>query len=244
MISCLLMDHVYLHSVSDILKPYSLLCFFRSPVIENGEANGSSDTGRDAFGCSTGSGGWRSTHNPMRKIDNPLPDKARHLSSRTDGNGINCRTESDHTDRSAVQTASSHVSELEQTTVPPRAGKIIIKRQKKQGSASRNDSECSTSISDDSDIMFIGSSRISSKSRSSNVRSPQSRATLGPVIEIDELSPAVRNTTSQSIDDMNDDDSDARARQVEADETLARELQEQLYHEGPIVGGGEVGFLR
>lgn len=179
----------------------------------------------------------------MRKINPALPDSARHLSSRTDHNGINFRTESDHTDRNAVQTVSWPVSEVEQTTGPPRAGKIIIKRQKNQGSASRNNDECSTSISDDSDIMFIGSSRGSSNSRSSSIRSPQSRATLGPVIEIDELSPVVRNTRSQSIDDMHEDDLDARARQVEADEMLARELQEQLYHEGPIVGGGEVGFF-
>lgn len=78
--------------------------------------------------------------------------------------------------------------------------------------------------------------------KSSSIRGPQSQATLGPVIEVDELSPAVRNTTSQSIDDVHNDDSDARARQVEADEMLARELQEQLYHEGPVVEGREVGF--
>nr|XP_048333427.1 E3 ubiquitin-protein ligase RLIM isoform X3 [Ziziphus jujuba var. spinosa] len=210
-----------------------------SSVTENGKAKGTSDASGDAIGCSTENGGWRSMRNPMRKINPALPDSARHLSSRTDHNGINFRTESDHTDRNAVQTVSWPVSEVEQTTGPPRAGKIIIKRQKNQGSASRNNDECSTSISDDSDIMFIGSSRGSSNSRSSSIRSPQSRATLGPVIEIDELSPVVRNTRSQSIDDMHEDDLDARARQVEADEMLARELQEQLYHEGPIVGGGE-----
>lgn len=226
-----------------MLKSYSLLCFFSFPVIENGEANGISAASGDAFGCSTGIGGWRSTRNPSRNVDHPLPDTARHLSRRNDVSGVNCRTKSDHTeDQHADQTVSWPISDLEQTTGPPRAGKTIIKRQRKQGSSSRNTGECSTSISEDSDIMIIGSSRGSSKSRSSRVCSPQSRVTLGSVIEIDELSPAVRNTTSQSIDDMDNDETEARARQVEADEILARELQEQLYHEGPIVGGREVGF--
>ncbi|CBI33356.3 unnamed protein product, partial [Vitis vinifera] len=60
---------------------------------------------------------------------------------------------------------------------------------------------------------------------------------MEPVIEIDEQSPEIRHVASRNGGSMNNDDSDARARQIEADEILARELQEQLYHEMPVDGG-------
>ncbi|KAL0322643.1 UNVERIFIED_CONTAM: hypothetical protein Sangu_1883600 [Sesamum angustifolium] len=72
---------------------------------------------------------------------------------------------------------------------------------------------------------------------SSSAKVSSSRATFGsisdlqPIIEVDEFSPQPRR---------NDHDGDARARQVEADEMLARELQEQLYNEVPVFGVEEV----
>lgn len=55
---------------------------------------------------------------------------------------------------------------------------------------------------------------------------------LDPAIEVDEFSSEIRNTGN--------DVSDVRARQIEADEILARELQEELYNEVPVVGVDEV----
>ncbi|KAM7466145.1 hypothetical protein LguiB_013707 [Lonicera macranthoides] len=55
---------------------------------------------------------------------------------------------------------------------------------------------------------------------------------LDTAIEVDEFSPKIRNTGN--------DASDFRARQIEADEILARELQEELYNEVPVVGVDEI----
>ncbi|KAL0368557.1 UNVERIFIED_CONTAM: hypothetical protein Scaly_1074600 [Sesamum calycinum] len=100
---------------------------------------------------------------------------------------------------------------------PHSAASTLIKRQK-QGSTSSNCGECSTSVSDDPEVMFLSSSAKVSSSRATF----GSVSDLQPIIEVDEFSPQPRR---------NDHDEDARARQVEADEMLARELQEQLYNE-------------
>ncbi|KAL7237640.1 hypothetical protein ACSBR2_003861 [Camellia fascicularis] len=50
----------------------------------------------------------------------------------------------------------------------------------------------------------------------------------------------MRHIVSHNIGSGSDDESDASARQVEADEMLARELQEQLYNEALGVGDGKI----
>ncbi|KAK0608572.1 hypothetical protein LWI29_032675 [Acer saccharum] len=91
-------------------------------------------------------------------------------------------------------------------------------------------------VSDDSEIVFIGSSGESCRPGSSTIQSYQNHG----IVEIDELSPDMRHGNSQGVVCINDDDSAARARQVEADEMLALRLQEQLYHELPAFGGDEI----
>jgi hypothetical protein len=240
-----------------ILRPYSLLCFWSRPVINNEEADGSSYA--NAFGCSEGLGGWRSTRSRSRFADHPLSDVAVSLSGTIDGVGglisqqhkniaeqrdagsrINRRAQFDFAKESdAAQTASRIDSEVERVAGPHHAANTLIRRQKKHKLTSRNPGECSTSVSDDSDIVFLGSS--GENSRPSRLQTRQNWGSLDPVIEVDELSPEMRRTISRGLECINNDDSDARARQVEADEMLARELQEQLYHEEPVVGGGGVG---
>ena len=99
---------------------------------------------------------------------------------------------------------------------------------------SRNGGESSRVIPNDSDIVFLGSSRGSSSSRSSRQRLD--------VLDLDESS-EMRGTNANYMDCVDDDDSEARARQVESDEMLARELQEQLYHEVPIFGDDKVDYV-
>ncbi|KAK4406053.1 hypothetical protein Sango_0611800 [Sesamum angolense] len=54
-----------------------------------------------------------------------------------------------------------------------------------------------------------------------------------------------QGSTSRTLElGRNSHDEDARFRQVEADEVLARELQEQFYNEVPILGVGQRGSLR
>lgn len=115
------------------------------------------------------------------------------------------------------------------------AASTSIKRQK-HNSASSNHGEASTSV--DSDIMFLGSSLEPSNSRSTSSRN--SRSILNPIIEIEEFSPELRSGSRNRLHSTSDSDSNARERQLEADEMLARELQEQLYNEAPGGGNGEV----
>ncbi|KAM1036607.1 hypothetical protein ACFX2C_031508 [Malus domestica] len=221
-----------------------------SLVNDNKEANGLGDLGSDF------NGGWRTTRNRSRQIDNFLPYSTEHFPRRTNGVGNfinqhqnrvdrrdirsrgNQRTEGFVEDLNATQTASGHVSELGWITGPSHAAETVIKRHKKRGLSSGSHAECSSPVSVDSDIVFLGSSEASESLKSSRIQRPQFQGASTRVIEVDDLSPAAGHSVAQGINSMNDD-FDARARQLEADEMLARELQEQLYHEVPIAGGGE-----
>lgn len=224
-------------------------------VNNNKEANGIWDASSNISGRSEGLGGWRSTHNRSSQIDYFLPDSTEPLPRRTNGVGNfvnqhqnrverrdtrsrgNRRTEDDVAEElNATQKASGLVSELDRIPGSCHAAKTVTKRQRKQGLSLGNHAECSTSVSGDSDILFLGSSE---NSKSSRIQRPQFQGMSSRVIEVDDLSPAAGHSVHQGIDSVNDD-SNARARQLEADEILARELQEQLYHEVPISGGGEV----
>ena len=104
---------------------------------------------------------------------------------------------------------------------------MLPKRQKKHLLTSRNSDsgESSRIIPNNSDIVFLGSSRGSSSSMSSRIHIGQHL----DVLDLDE-SCEMRGTNANYMDCVNVEGSEARARQVEADEMLARELQEQLYH--------------
>lgn len=225
-------------------------------MIDNGEADRSKNASRDAYVFSEGLGGWRSTRIRSRKTDNPLSDAAGCLSgrngvgsfvsqqheNRAERSGINRRAQCDVAkDQDAAPTASEIVSEVDQIAGSHYAANTLSRRQKKHKLTSRNRGECSTSVTDDSDIVILGSSGESSNSRSARFRTRQHWGSLNPVIEVDELSPEMRQNLSHDLERMNNDDSDTRARQLEADEMLARELQEQLYNEVPVVGVPEVG---
>ncbi|XP_057470832.1 uncharacterized protein LOC130759670 [Actinidia eriantha] len=131
------------------------------------------------------------------------------------------------------------MSELVNDSGHHAAASTHIKRQK-QVYASRSYGESSTSASVDSEIMFLGSSGVQLNSRPTRNQSGHGPGILDPVIEIDEFSPEVRHIGSHNADDSSNDDSNDRARQVEADEMLARELQEQLYNEAPGVEDDEM----
>nr|KYP50810.1 E3 ubiquitin-protein ligase RNF181 family [Cajanus cajan] len=109
-------------------------------------------------------------------------------------------------------------------------------------------------LSSGTHIMFLGSSGESSSSSWSPVLDPEvvellsapmprgSSSSQSPVLdpEVVELlsTPRHTNRLSEGLDDNDNNSSEARARQVEADEILARELQEQLYHDDSFEGRG------
>ncbi|XP_031249928.1 uncharacterized protein LOC116107768 [Pistacia vera] len=210
------------------------------------EVNGNGQASGVASECFEGLGGWRSTHSRPKKVDQPICNATgSHLrrngdigcseikqQSRDNWSRGNYRTR----DLTSSQTASRLVSEPIQVSEPHRVADTLTKRQKKHESTSRNQTESSRTVCDDSEIIFLGSSGESSIARSSRSQSHQHQG----ILDIDELSPEMRHSDSQVIGCSDNDDSDVRARQLEADEMLARELQEQLYHELPVFGDGEI----
>ncbi|XP_026435880.1 uncharacterized protein LOC113333671 isoform X2 [Papaver somniferum] len=116
--------------------------------------------------------------------------------------------------------------------------KKITKRQRKHSLLRSNLEECCTSDFDDSEITYIGSSGEPATARSTRSRVPRRLSTSCPIVEVDE-SPEIRRGRPEDSSQMVDGDLDARLRQMEADEILARQLQEQLYDEMPGVGFGE-----
>ncbi|VFQ63258.1 unnamed protein product [Cuscuta campestris] len=113
-------------------------------------------------------------------------------------------------------------------------------KRQKRGSTSSIHGECSTSAFDDSDIVFIGSSKDVSNNRSGGNQNHQGRDFLAPSVDVGDSSSQARNHSSQGLTLTCERDGDTRVRQVEADEILARELQEQLYNELPILGVTEI----
>ncbi|KAJ6346940.1 hypothetical protein OIU76_003601 [Salix suchowensis] len=195
----------------------------RSSVTHNEASCETRDDCRDAL-----LGGWRSTHKRSKTQDQPLSYMEQGILGRDDDDA-RCFTNEQHGDRLVERDSSSGGK-------PYHVGNLVAKH----GLTSRNQGECSTMVLDDPEVLFLGSSRESSSSRSSRVHNRQHDGNLEPIYEIDELLTEVRNNDPQLIGSRNDEDSHVTARQVEADEMLARELQERLYHEEPIFGGGEI----
>ncbi|KAM7258494.1 hypothetical protein ACFE04_014235 [Oxalis oulophora] len=90
-----------------------------------------------------------------------------------------------------------------------------------------------------SEIVFLNSSGRASSSSSSTIPSHRPRGSPAPTVVFDDLSPAIRHIDAQA-GQMSNDQSDARLRQLQADEALARELQEQLYGEETMLGGSAI----
>ena len=209
------------------LMPDSILSVCRSSATHNEASCETRDDCIDAL-----LGGWRSTHKRSKTQDQPLSYMEQGILGRDDDDA-RCFTNEKHGDRLVERDSSSGGK-------PYHVGNLVAKH----GLTSRNQGECSTMVLDDSEVLFLGSSRESSSSRSSRVHNRQHDGNLEPIYEIDELLTEVRNNDPQLIGSRNDEDSHVTARQVEADEMLARELQERLYHEEPIFGGGEVCSLQ
>ncbi|RDX95444.1 E3 ubiquitin-protein ligase SDIR1, partial [Mucuna pruriens] len=212
-----------------------------SPVINYEEVNGTSNAIRNSLQNSGGQGGWRTTHNE-RNADQPLRDVNGHHSRRNNDVGrlIN-RQNANRMDRRNTGSgqSSKHVhgslghkarptsviiEDVDQSSGTRPTADILTKRQRKRDSHSGTPNEASSN----SEIMFLDTFGESSSSSRSPVLHPE-------VVELS--TPSYTNRSSEDLDD-NDNSSEARARQVEADEILARELQEQLYHDDSFEGRG------
>ncbi|XP_054807177.1 uncharacterized protein LOC129309578 isoform X2 [Prosopis cineraria] len=206
------------------------------PMDDHEETNFTSNAIRHSHGCFGGSGGWTAARN-HRTTGWPLHDVTGHRSRRGENSerfiSMHCRNGVGRRDIGSSQNAmdvrhplennatSLIIPDAEQSTRSCNTADKLTKRQRKNASTSRNLN---------SEIMILDS-----PGESSNLSSSQSS-------EVVELLPGATytNRVSHDSDDMNPIDSDTRARQVEADEILARELQEQLYHEDSVDGGEHI----
>ncbi|KAL2326595.1 hypothetical protein Fmac_025653 [Flemingia macrophylla] len=234
-----------------------------SPVINYEEAT--SNSIRNSLQYSRGQGGWRTTNNERNADQNLYDVSGHHLRRNTDvGRFINRQNTnridrritgsgqsskhihgslSDHTS----QPTSVIIPEVNQPTGTHPTADILTKRQRKRESPLGHPNEAYYS----SEIMFLGSSGESSSSSQSPVLDPEvvelstprgsssSRSSVLDLEVVDLLStPRLTNRSYEDLDDNDNNSLEARARQVEADEILARELQEQLYHDDSFEGRG------
>ncbi|KAL3634406.1 hypothetical protein CASFOL_021460 [Castilleja foliolosa] len=197
------------------------------------------------------SGGWISTRNRNREINLSSPDEelyvisgrsplrysSQHHENRLgrsekgvsvangDGKGSNSIS-SEHAYPQPPKEFSHHRNRLGRLNGTRPTASTLIKRQK-QGSTSSTRGQCSTPVSDEPEVVSVFSPAEATNSRSTSRNVDR----LEQIIEIGEFSPQLRRDAH---------DEEVRARQVEADERLARELQEQLYNDVPVFGVTEV----
>ncbi|XP_022974880.1 uncharacterized protein LOC111473651 [Cucurbita maxima] len=201
----------------------------------------------DTSECSEELGGWRRTHNNSRKgifLSNPSGNSFKKINNigklsngeteigmerkipykKDQGAEIGCARNAD-----TAQRASGIVTKIDQTVGPMHAESKLNKRRKKLGSTSQTNTSSHVP-----DVVYLDTPGESSNARSNRLQNQRICDNLNDVIEVDELSPEIRHPASQTVGCPNDDSLDAKARQLEADEMLARDLQEQLYQEMPV----------
>ncbi|KAK4341588.1 hypothetical protein RND71_040089 [Anisodus tanguticus] len=205
-----------------------------------------SDSSRDVFRSFDESGGWGSTRNRSSNMNLSLSNVRRtserdcaHFVSHPSGSRVMRRDDASSCQDSASIRHVSGVSTGQGSPPGPQCRQInghrtapnTVKKRLKQGPASSSHGECSISVSDDADIILL----TSPESRVNTTRNPSHVGSGGePVIDVDSPSSTTRREGSRVVCSSSRNE-DARA-QLEADERLARELQEQLYNEVPSLG--------
>lgn len=209
---------------------------------------GASPANEDACIRSEGASGWISTRDRTRRISLPLSCEEPRLSRRTDDmrkdnrDGNNARK---HSVSSQNVSAASIVQTVSQKHQGYRLNdhhgpsNTVIKRQR-HGSFRSHQGESSSSAIGNSELVVLGSSGEPSNVRSARTQNSHTARSFNRTIDIDEFSPETRSTGSCDIDCSTSSASDVRDRQLEADEILARELQEQLYNESNVAADREI----
>ncbi|XP_057742647.1 uncharacterized protein LOC130961040 isoform X1 [Arachis stenosperma] len=220
---------VLIHPSSYGLNTGTVRMASSNPATDFEEGHSASNAVRNSLKYSGGQDGWRTTHAHNSIDQHPYDVNGHNLRRSHDVGRFIARQNMNRMDRrdthssqsgkdaqgsssdNAAQATSLTIREIDQLTVTHPATGTLSKRQKKRGSTSGNPGESSSS-------------------------------SHNPVLnsEVVDLSPepSYTNRFTEGLDD-NDNDK-ARARQVEADERLARELQEQLYHDDIFEGRGQI----
>ncbi|XP_030534005.1 E3 ubiquitin-protein ligase RLIM [Rhodamnia argentea] len=221
----------------------------RRPII-HGEDKGTNDaTVNLNQGCES-LGGWRTTHVHAKK--------ARHgseadvlLSGGTDsaGNLFHNRDNIVGKRTSSYRHQSSSSGSIANMNTHQRISEIVSEGGQTRGrpiptrTSTRRQNSREICFGDgnsyNSEVICL-SSPGDSRNRSSARQRRQHQGASSSVIEIDDASPGMSQSGTTILDTLNSFESDSRARQLEADEILARELQEQLYNDSPMLGTGEM----
>ncbi|KAG9447662.1 hypothetical protein H6P81_013790 [Aristolochia fimbriata] len=208
----------------------------------------------DIFKCAEDLGGWQCTRNRSKKTSLPASKETKSIKGRSSSLGVNeggthgaiefprinneVPVILDHSTASncLAQPSSSTLSVSDLERESNIGDRKLMKRAKKSSYLQNPFAECSGSTVDDPDYSFLQRSERSSNVLPSRSCNPQSRRRVS-IIDVDKLStPQGQTNNFDGIDDMVNDTSIARTRQVEADEEIARQLQEQFYNEMPEVG--------
>lgn len=203
----------------------------------NDEYKGTANPAVDVLGGFENRGGWRSTRNQLRSgragteanICEIVPRRRNYPCEIKRSSRSNYAA-----DKNSCLRTSRHVSDFNGVDEPQHFANTPITRPNQRAFSSRGDAQSSRLDFDDSNVMFVGSSEESPDSSSVRLLNCRQRQGLGSVIDVDESSPEVVQSSPLIVDHAASPDSDARLRQMEADEMLARELQQQLYNESPV----------
>ncbi|KAL8201733.1 hypothetical protein R6Q57_010880 [Mikania cordata] len=170
----------------------------------------------------TGSGkeseGWRTTHDTIRKVDRVSGDqhvlRGKSVSSSVNDQLKKGKTHMDHRNRSTSSRFFNHFEDLEIDSTQLKERAQFTKRQR-EGVGSSNTRNHDVAYVSNEDMTSSSLTRDSLTLRSARIKNRR-----------DESSHEGGNHGSSS-----NEDSSVRVLQLEADERLARELQEQLYNE-------------
>ncbi|CAJ2673659.1 unnamed protein product [Trifolium pratense] len=179
-----------------------------SPVVNYEEASGSSNKPINSVGNWERQSGWRTTHNDVNG----------HHSRRSFNEKFIHRQNMNSIERRDTG-SSQNGKDVGQSAGPSTIADSLTKRQRKRESSSRNPNVASHN----SETIFVNSSGESSSSSRSHVMDPD-------LLEYLSRS-SFTNGLNEGLNDNDNNSSVARAMQLEADEMLARELQEQMYND-------------
>ncbi|KAI6694043.1 hypothetical protein NL676_021753 [Syzygium grande] len=145
-----------------------------------------------------------------------------------------------HGEDKGTNDTTVNLDEQCQTHGWPSSTRSSTRRQNKREVSFGNGNSCNRLVSNNSEIINLVSPGDSRNPSSARQHRRQHQGASSSVIEIDDTSPGMSRSGGTILDTLNSFESDSRARQLEADEMLARELQEQLYNDSPMLGNEEM----
>ncbi|KAK9062565.1 hypothetical protein SSX86_019752 [Deinandra increscens subsp. villosa] len=184
--------------------------------------------------------GWRSTHNTMKKVDPTSVNggdqhilRGKSASSSVNDQVKNGKAPTDHRNGSSSSSFFNRFEDLDIDSMQLKERAQLTKRQR-EGVGSSNTRGRDVAYVNNANMASSSLNRDSSTSRSTRNKNRRGAGSSDQVVAIDELF----HEGGGDHGSGSNVDSTVMDLQLEADERLARELQEQLYNEELSVGFG------